>query len=102
MRAFNTEDFKGAGEFWSQFAIFVEKIETFKQDKLPLVVVVMSSLFVKVFFLLISRRKVVSEQRRVLEPPEFVKKSHPLGWPGSGDGEDQVRRRRGAGLQGRR
>ena len=60
MRALNAEDFKGAGEFWSQFAIFVEKIEIVKQDKLPIVVVVMSSFFVKVLFLLISRRKVVS------------------------------------------
>ena len=60
MRAFNAKNFKGAGEFWSQFAIFVEKIEIVKQDKLALVVVVMGSLFVKVFFLLISRRKVVS------------------------------------------
>ncbi len=60
MRAFNAKNFKGAGKFRSQFAIFVEKIEIVKQDKLPLVVFVMSSLFVKVFFLLISRRKVVS------------------------------------------
>jgi hypothetical protein len=59
VRAFNAEDFKGAGEFWSQFAIFVEKIEIVKQDKLPFVVVVMSSRFVKVFLLLISRCKVV-------------------------------------------
>ena len=51
MRAFNAENFKGAGEFRSQFAIFVEKVEIVEQDKLPLMVVVMSSLFVEIFFL---------------------------------------------------
>jgi hypothetical protein len=51
VRAFNAENFKGAGEFRGQFAIFVEKIEIVKQDKLPLVVFVMSSPFVEVFFL---------------------------------------------------
>jgi hypothetical protein len=60
VRAFNAENFKGAGEFRSQFAIFVEKVEIVEQDKLPLMVVVMSSLRIKVFFLLISRHKVVS------------------------------------------
>ncbi len=61
MRAFNAKNFKGAGEFRSQFAIFVEEIEIVEQDKLPLMVVVMSSLFVKILFLLISRHKVVSD-----------------------------------------
>jgi hypothetical protein len=51
VRAFNAENFKGAGEFRSQFAIFVEKVEIVEQDKLPLMVVVMSSLFVEIFFL---------------------------------------------------
>ncbi len=55
MRAFNTENFKGTGEFLSQFTIFVEEIEIVKQDKLPLMVVVMCSLFVKIFLLLIGR-----------------------------------------------
>ncbi len=61
MRAFNAKNFKGAGEFWSQFAIFVEEIEIVKQDKLSLMKVVMSSLFIKILFLLISRHKVVSD-----------------------------------------
>ncbi len=60
MRAFNAKNFKGAGEFRSQFAIFVEEIEIVEQDELPLMIVMVSSLSVKIFFLLISCHKVVS------------------------------------------
>ncbi len=61
MRALNAKNFKGAGEFWSQFAIFVEEIEIVKQNKLPLMEDMMSSLFVIIFLLLISRHKVVCD-----------------------------------------
>jgi hypothetical protein len=51
VRALNAKNFEGAREFWSQFAIFVEKVEIVKQDELPFMVVVMSSLFVEIFLL---------------------------------------------------
>jgi hypothetical protein len=51
VRALNAKNFEGAREFWGQFAIFIEKVEIVKQDELPFMVVVMSSLFVEIFLL---------------------------------------------------
>jgi hypothetical protein len=59
---------KGAGETWSQFAVFVEKIKIFHQNKLPDLILVVRGGLVKVGLLCVGCLQIVLDR----QPPGLL------------------------------